>query len=242
MAVQEATLDVATPAGPMRCYLALPERRDPAPGVIVVQEVFGVNGSIQEAALRLARAGYVALAPELFHRSAAPGQVFPYDFTVVQPHFAQLTNEAVLEDLTAARDALAAHPRVRKDKLGVVGFCAGGFSAWLAAGKLGLQAAVPFYAGGLVRLRPGLKLQPCVAQAPTCPTLCFFGGKDQSIPPSDIAAIGEALSRAPAGSEVVVYPEAGHAFGNADRPANYHHESAEAAWAKTLAFLGAHLA
>lgn len=153
-----------------------------------------------------------------------------------------VTNEAVLEDLTAAKGALTAHPRVRKDKLGVLGFCAGGFSARLAAGNLGLQASVPFYAGGLVRVRPGLKLQPPVAQTPTFPKLCFFGGKDQSIPPGDIAAIGEALTRAPQGSEAVVYPEAGHAFANADRPGNYHHDSAEAAWAETLAFLGAHLA
>lgn len=126
---------------------------------------------------------------------------------------------------------------MKAGKLGVAGFCVGGFAAYLAAGKLGLQAAVPFYAGGLVRVRPGVKLQPLVETVPTCPTLCFFGGKDQSIPPPDVAAVGEALAKAPEGSEVVVYPEAGHAFANADRPGNYHHDSAEAAWGRAVGFL-----
>jgi carboxymethylenebutenolidase len=241
MAIQEASLDLATPAGPMRCFLALPEGTAPAPGVIVVQEIFGVNGSIQAAAQRLARAGFVALAPELFHRTAAPGQSFPYDFAVVQPHFSVLTNASLLEDLAAAKGALAAHPQVDKSRLGVLGFCAGGFAAWLASGKLGLQAAVPFYAGGLVRLRPGLALQPCVETVPTCPTLCFFGGKDQSIPPTDVEAISVSLKSAPKGSEAVVYADAGHAFANEERPTNFHKPSADAAWERALAFLQAQL-
>jgi carboxymethylenebutenolidase len=240
MPISESSLDLQTPSGPMRCFAALPSGSAPAPGLIVVQEIFGVNASVQSACRRLAEAGFVALAPELFHRSAGPGETFPYQFQLVQGHFQKLTNPGLLEDLTAARDALLGHARVRKERLGIVGYCVGGFAAWLGAGRLGLQAAVPYYPGGLVNLRPGVQLEPVIAAAPGCPTLCFFGGKDASIPPSDVQAVREQLARIP-GSEVVVYPDAGHAFCNPDRPGNYHAASAEASWVKALAFLQQHL-
>ena len=244
MALSEAVVQLQTKAGPMQALLYLPasaETGGKVPGVVVVQEAFGVNTAIQEACRKLAVAGYAAIAPELFHRSAAPGAVFPYDFAVVGPHFAKLTNDGIAEDLGVARDFLAAHPRVRRDRLGVIGFCVGGFAAYLGACRLELAAAVVCYGGGLVHQRPQFALQPVLDETPRSPVLGLFGAKDASIPPADVEAIRARLARAGPGHEVVVYPDAGHAFLNQERPQNHHAPSAALGWEKILAFLGSKL-
>ena len=237
MALSESVVELQTKAGPMRAHVVLPELEGKVPGVVVVQEAFGVNAAILGACRRLAAAGYAAIAPELFHRSAAPGAVFPYDFAVVGPHFAKLTNDGIAEDLSVSRDLLAGHPRVRADRLAVMGFCVGGFAAFLGACRLELAAAVVCYGGGIVHLRPQFALQPVLDETPRAPLLCLFGGKDASIPAVDVEAIRQRLARAGKAHEVVVYPDAGHAFMNEDRPQNHHASSAKLGWEKALGFL-----
>jgi carboxymethylenebutenolidase len=241
MPIQESPVHLVTQAGPMQAFLALPESGRPAPAVIVIQEAFGVNANTKEVCLRLAREGYVALAPELFHRTAPAGTVFEYDFSKVQSHFARLANQGIAEDIAVAKAHLTGHPRVQSGSIGIVGFCLGGFAAFLGACESGLQAAAAFYGGGIVRPRPGLAMQPLLGETPSCPLLCLFGGKDPSIPMSDIDAVRERLARVGNGSEVIVYPEAGHAFFNSDRPGNYNEAAAKDAWPKLLEFFAKRL-
>lgn len=240
MAIEEASVLLQTPDGPMGAHLTLPARQGPGPAVVVIQEAFGVNGNTRDVCRRLAAEGYAALAPELFHRTAVPGQVFPYDFALVQPHFSRLSNDGIAADLAAAHAFLAGHARAG-GRIGLVGFCVGGFAAFLGASRAPVQAAVSFYGGGIVRPRPGLQMQPVLGEAVACPTLCLFGGKDPSIPASDVEAIRTRLAAAGPLHELVVYPDAGHAFFNDERPANHHPAAAQDAWARTLAFLRAHL-
>lgn len=239
MADQQVTLQ--TSAGPMRCVLSLPEGSARVPGVVVVPEAFGVNGAIQEACRRLSQAGFAALAPEIYHRTAPPGFVAPYDFAAVEGHFGPMTNGGLAEDVRVARDHLAGHARVGGGPVGVVGFCVGGFTAYLAACEVDLACAVPFYGGGIARGRPQFKMQPLLGGTPRCPTLCFFGGNDPSIPAADVEAVRARLAQCGPQHEVVVYPAAGHAFANAERSDKFHPEAAADAWARTLSFLGRHL-
>jgi carboxymethylenebutenolidase len=229
--------------GVMRAHLALPGKT-PAPGLIVVQEAYGVNRHIRDVCHRLATLGYVALAPELFHRTGY-GVELPYDdMTQVMPHFSRLTNATILHDLGAAHAFLAAHDDVAGGT-GVVGFCVGGFAALLAASRLPITTAVAFYPGGVVRERPGLGLTPIVAELETIeiPVLAHFGATDHGIPLTDVALIKERLEQAQARhptrppQSVLVHEGAGHGF-FCDERAAYDAGAARAAWDRTRAWLG----
>lgn len=237
----DSTATLQTPDGPMDAFVALPEGTGRAPGVVVLQEIFGVNAHFQDLCRRFAGEGFVACAPELFHRA---GKAVVYGNDEGPKGIEQLsrmTNEGLQDDIGAALSFLRGHPRC-DGKVVVLGFCAGGFAAFLAACHTDGDAFVAFYGGGLVRERPGMKLRPPLPDAGRIrrPVLCLFGGKDGSIPPSDVEAVRAALSKAPPPSEVHVYPDAGHAFFNDTRP-TYVAQAARDAWARTLRFLRAAL-
>jgi carboxymethylenebutenolidase len=131
-------------------YVAWPTTSGPAPGLILCQEAFGVNHHIRSVADRLAAAGYVVIAPELFHRTAAPGTEFAYtDFAGMAPHFHAVNMEGMTQDVQAAYAWLQSQEAVRKEYIGAIGFCLGGRVAFLANVVLPLQAAVSYYGGGL---------------------------------------------------------------------------------------------
>ena len=148
---------------------------------------------------------------------------------------ALLTNDGLETDLAAAFDYARGDDEVDAWRVGLVGFCIGGFVAFLGACRLDPAATVSFYGGGIVRERKGMKIQPLLdeADAIDAPLLCLFGSEDGGIPKADVDAIRARLSERAIGCEVVVYEGAKHAFFCDMRP-NYHPEAAAAAWAKTL--------
>lgn len=232
---QDSRVTIPTFDGPMNAYLARPDGAGPLPGVVVVQEAFGVNDHIRDVCRRFAGAGYVALAPEIFHRQGA-GIELPYtNFTPAGEQLARLTNDGLEVDLAAAFDHLRGEAEVDTWRVGLVGFCVGGFAAFLGACRLDPAATVSFYGGGIVRARAGMKLEPVLEEADAIdtPILCLFGSEDSGIPPADVEAIRARLEQRAIGSAVHVYEGAKHAFFCDQRPA-YHPEAAADAWRRTL--------
>lgn len=217
----------------MQAFVAKPEG-SPKAGVMVFQEAFGVNGHIKEVTRRVAREGYLAIAPELFHRTLVPGGEIAYptnnDFSAIMPHFNAITKDATLADTQAAYYWLK--DELKSDKIGCVGFCMGGSTSFTANSHLPLKAAVSFY---------GSRIMQSFEQAPEQkgPLMLLWGGKDQSSPPEKLTELANVLK----GKDYIqaVFSEAGHAFNCDDRP-QYHAASATTAWAMTLGFFKAHLA
>jgi len=240
--MREAVLTLESPDGEIRAHRAAPPEGEPAPAVIVLQEAFGVDDHLRSVCRRLAREGYLAIAPELYHREG-PGVTLGYgDFALVRPHLARLDNAGIEADLKATLAALASDPAVDGTRVAALGFCVGGFAALLAACRTDVAAAVSFYGGGIVRERPGMRLAPLLAETGDirCPLLAFFGDADASIPASDVAALGEALRARGKSFEIVSFPGAGHGFFN-DARDTYRASAAADAWQRTLAFLAENL-
>ena len=215
----------------MHAYTAFPEHTDLAPGLILFQEAFGVNQHIRNVADRLAAAGYVVVAPELFHRTAAPGLEIPYtDFPSAMPHFQGITVEGLTQDARAAYDWLQGQSQVQHDKIGAIGFCLGGRVAFVANAALPLQAAVSYYGGGLHTLTE-------LAGQLHAPHAFFWGGLDQHISPEQRAQIVAAVDAAgkPYVNTVISYAD--HGFNCDERP-SFNKGAAAEAWGLTLAFFG----
>jgi carboxymethylenebutenolidase len=211
----------------MSAYFARPAGAGPFPGLLLLQEAFGVNAWIRGVAERFAREGYAVLAPELYHRTA-PGFEGSYaDFPGVRAHLSALTVEGMTADLRAAHAALKARAG---DDVSAVGFCMGGRAAFLADAVLPLKAAVSFYGAGIA---PGL-----LDRAPSLsgPLLLIWGGKDAHLPPETTAAVSAAVRAAGKSFAVAEFSDGDHGF-FCDARAAYHAPSAARAWALTLAFL-----
>ncbi|HEX8167287.1 MAG TPA: dienelactone hydrolase family protein [Beijerinckiaceae bacterium] len=208
----------------LSAYVAPPQAK-PKGGLVVVQEIFGVNGHIRRVADGFAADGFLAVAPALFDR-IGPGITLGYSQDEIQEGIGlkgQSSTENTLADIAAARDFV-------KDagKTGVIGYCWGGFLAWVSATRLpGFAAAVSYYGGGIGGV---------AEEKPRCPVLMHFGEKDHAIPLTDVDKVRAAQ---PTGVEIHVYP-AGHGF-NCDERGSYDAESAKAARERTVAFLGRHL-
>lgn len=234
----ERNVTIATPDGPMEAYLAMPGGAGPHPALIVAQEAFGVNDHLRDVARRFAAEGYVALAPELYHRQGA-GISIPYsELPRAREHLRELTNDGITADLEAALAHLRGMAEVAPALSGIVGFCMGGFVAFLAACRTGVASAVVFYGAGIVNPRPGFKIAPLLDEAEKieAPLQAHFGADDGGIPLSDVEAIRERLEDLFKENEIHVYPGAGHGF-FCDVRDSYHAESAAKAWARTLEWL-----
>ena len=232
------TLQLATADGPMDVYEATPAGTATA-AVIVAQEAFGVNEHIQDVTRRFADAGYLAVAPALFHRSG--GGTAPYDdFSKIAPLMQAMTDDGILTDV----DATIAHLHERgvaDEAIGCVGFCMGGRVAFLVAANRALGASVTFYGGGIVGGGRAM-FPPLVDRAATLqtPWLGLFGDLDQGIPVEGVEELRTSVAAAPVDTEIVRYAEAGHGFHCDEREA-YHAASAEDGWRRTLDWLSAHL-
>ncbi|MEZ5142093.1 MAG: dienelactone hydrolase family protein [Acidimicrobiales bacterium] len=240
MPTRDVTLP--TPAGPMRLYEAVPDTGSPAGAVVVVQEAFGVNAHIEDVTGRFARAGFHAVAPDLFHRSG--GGTAPYDdFGAVLPLFEGLSGD---DDLLVDVDAAVDHLRAAgwsTARIGVVGFCFGGRVSFLVALRRRLGAAVGFYGGGIVTGRFP-QFPPLIEEAGglQTPWLGLFGDLDESIPVADVERLAATLvDRAAVPAEVVRYPDAGHGFHCDQRP-SYVEADALDAWDRTVAWFARFLA
>ena len=232
-----STATVSTPDGPMALSVAR-AAADSNRGVVVVQEAFGVNPHIEDVAGRLASAGYLAVAPHLYHRTGDP--VVGYgEYDKLAPHMQALGERGILDDVDAALGFLAEWG-VTPARTGIVGFCMGGTVTFLTAVRRSLGAAVTFYGGGVGQGRFGLA--PLVELAPglSTPWLGLYGDKDKSIPVADVEALRAAAARAPVDTDLVRYADAGHGF-HCDVRADYHEASATDAWARTLAWFDSHL-
>jgi carboxymethylenebutenolidase len=213
-------------------YLATPAQT-PAPGVVVVQEWWGLVPQIERTCDRLATAGFVALAPDLFH-----GEIAEH---TEMDRAAELMNalppDRAARDMGAAVDALLANPDVDGDSVGVVGFCMGGMLALVLAAQQGdrIGAAVAFYGAPLGDGAPdwsGL----------TAPVLGHVAEHDEFFPSDATMALGEELAEMGKDVTFVLYPGQGHAFGNEENPIGTHDaDAASEAWARTLDFLHAKL-
>ncbi len=236
--MSSSDLTIDTPEGPMPAYVATPEG-DVRGGLVVIQEAFGVTTHIERVARRFAEAGWLAVAPALFHRQGSP--VLGYgEFDKVRPIMGQLTAEGIHDDLIATLDHLDGEG-LPAPRTGVVGFCMGGSVALVAGTLRPLGAAVTYYGGGLAEGRFGFP--PLVDLAPTllAPWLGQFGDLDKGIPIDQVEALRAAAATAQVDTEVVRYPDADHGFNCDDRPAVYHQTAAAQAWQRTLDWLDAHV-
>lgn len=193
--------------------------------VVIVQEIFGLNPHIRAVTDAYAAAGYLAIAPALFDR-VGRDIVLGYSPEELQQGMGyrqQIKDDKAVLDISAVA-AVARHA----GKVAVIGYCWGGRLAWLTACQLPLNAAVAYYGAGI-----GQHLD----KTPLCPMMLHFGALDKSIPADEIARI---RARFPQGI-CHIYPDAGHAFNNSDRPANYHAASAAAAQRYTDEFLAQYI-
>ena len=218
----------------MNAYVATPAAGGKAAGLLVFQEAFGVNAHIRDVAERFAKLGYVAIAPELFHRTA-PGFEGDYaNFPGVMPHLQALTPDGIIADARAAFDWLQANPRVLPNATACIGFCMGGRASYLANAGLPLKAAVSFYGGGIV---PALLPRAADQHAPI---LFFWGSLDTHIPKEHVRAIVDAMQEAKKTFVNVEFSDANHAFFCDARPA-YKETAAKQAWDLTLRFLSTYV-
>ena len=231
-------LMLPTPDGSMDVYEAFPDG-EPKGAVIVIQEAFGVNDHIQDVTRRVAAAGYVGVAPALFHR--AGGGTAPYDdFSKVMPLFEGVSDEGILADVDATVSHLEAQG-FAPSRIGIVGFCFGGRVSFLVAARRKIGAAVGFYGGGIVTGRFP-QFPPLLGDAASLqtPWLGLFGDQDEAIPVADVEQLQRALADSPVPAEIVRYPEAGHGF-HCDQRASYVPADAKDAWSRALDWFATHL-
>jgi carboxymethylenebutenolidase len=206
-------------------YVARPKGKAKG-AIVVIQEIFGVNGHMRSVADGYARDGYVAIVPALFDR-IRPGIELGYSDDDIKRGFGlkqASPTEAALIDIAAARDAVKS-----AGKVGVVGYCWGGFLAWVACTRLkGFAAGVSYYGGGIGGV---------AAEKPNCPVQFHFGEKDHAIPMADVAKVKSAGHKR---VEVHIYA-AGHGF-NCDARGSFDAASARQARGRALDFFAAHVA
>jgi carboxymethylenebutenolidase len=208
-------------------YLATPASGK-GPGVVVIQEWWGLNDQVKGVADMFAREGFVALAPDFYHGKGAK---------IGEPNEAQKLMMEFFQANTAAKDAkgaaeyLTAHPAVTSKKVGTVGFCMGGFLAILVASVAPDKVAAVVDCYGVGQRVPDLKPMRGI------PVLGIFGGKDHSAGPDAVAALGTAAREAGVPFTTSVYPDADHAFLNERRADVYRPADAKDAWSKILPFL-----
>ena len=205
-------------------YLARP-RDAVRGGLLVVQEMYGVNSYLRSVCDFYAAHGYVAIAPALYDRPQRE-LVFAYDkqdHDRAQRLYKSWNVESALDDLDAARDAVASAGNV-----GLVGFCWGGSLAWLAACRRNYACTVAYY---------GSMMPDFATEQPRCPVIAHIGDQDTTLPPERIAAFRASQPAV----LVYLYPGAQHGFDNENRHGRYHAEACRAARERTLAFFTQHV-
>jgi carboxymethylenebutenolidase len=207
----------------LSAYRADPQGK-PRGGLVVAQEIFGVNSHIKSVCDAYAAEGYGVIAPALFDRYERGVDIgyTPEDIAKGRELKAKTTVDAALRDVAAARDALA-----DAGKIGIVGYCWGGFIAWMSACRLtGFACAVAYYGGGMLEAS---------AERPKCPVLAHFGERDAAIPIDGVKQFAAAHPEV----EVFIYP-AEHGF-NCDQRRAYDRASAELARERSLQFFRRHI-
>ncbi|MFD4413615.1 dienelactone hydrolase family protein [Streptomyces sp. NPDC058476] len=228
---------VSTGDGPMRVFVARPAQPTNR-AVVVLQEAFGVNDHIQDIALRYAARGFLALAPDLFHRNGV-GTLAYEQHAEAMPLIGAIGPDAIVTDVEAVLTHLADKENVPASRTAIHGFCFGGRAAFTAAtGIRGLGATVVFYGPGIAAGPHAVLDRAANIDAPM---MLHVGAEDPTIPADQVAAIAEALTAAGVHFESYVYEGAGHAFACDARPHMYVEDSAKTAWQRTHTFLDEYL-
>jgi carboxymethylenebutenolidase len=233
MTVITRTEKVSTPDGPFDLTVWRPQAGH-GPGLLLIQEIFGVGDYVQAVAQDLAALGYVVAAPDLFWR-VRPGFQAAHDEQGMAESLevaSQYDTHLGVDDAAAALAHLAALPEV-DGGLGIIGFCLGGSVGYFLAARSRVDALVSFYGSEV----PG---HTDVLAQIGAPAQFHFGGNDPYIPRDQVARVQEAAASVPT-AEVHVEEEAGHAFHNRKAPMFYQPEPAARAWRRTEEFLARQL-
>ncbi|AFY32752.1 dienelactone hydrolase family protein [Calothrix sp. PCC 7507] len=228
------TSQIKVPNGDLQidAYLAEPANEGKFPAVIVIQEIFGVNIHIREVAEKLAKEGYVAIAPTLFQRTAPgfEGGYTPEDVQQGRKYKDQTTAEEILSDIQAAIAYLKSLPNVQGDAIGSIGFCFGGHVVYLAATLPDIKATASFYGGGIPNSTPGGG-EPTITRTAEIkgPIYAFFGLEDKGIPLEQTEQIEAELQKNLIPHAVFRYPGADHGF-FCNHRASYNPAAASEAW------------
>ena len=235
--------EVTIPVGDfkMPAYRAAPAGRSDAPVVLVVSEIFGVHEHIADVARRFARAGYFAVAPELFVRQGDAGS-YGEIAKLVSEVIARTPDAQVMQDLDACV-AWARGQGAAADRLGITGFCWGGRTTWMyTAHNPAVKAAVAWYGPVARGYHPGDKAPLDQVARIKAPVLGLYGAADGGIPNETVEKMRDALKAAGnSGSELLLYPDTPHAF-HADYRPSYRKDAADDGWKRCLAWFGRHLA
>jgi carboxymethylenebutenolidase len=232
------TVAIPSPDRPLPAYLARPDAPGKHPAVIVASEIFGVHDYIKDICRRLAKLGYVAIAPAFFVRVGDPAPLSDRD--AIMKIVGAASDRQVLGDVGAAIKFLQAQPYVDAGRMAVTGFCWGGRVAWMACESFSqLKAGAAWY-GQLAPTKDSLpdpsRFWPIQHAAELkAPVLGLYGALDKGITGDDVEAMRAALKAAnKTGSLLIVYPDAGHGF-HADYRASYNAADAQDAWGRMLA-------
>ena len=226
---------ISVSGGTMRCYVSAPAGTAATPAVIVIQHAGGVDEFIRVMCDRLAEEGYVAVAPDLYHREDPNSGDDP------MTRMGRLRDDSIVADVSAAVEHAGRLAEVRPDRIGITGFCMGGRVAYLMAAQIAaIKACVVFY-GGNIMVPWGEGPAPFdISEQIVSPVLGLFGEDDPNPNPADVAKIDAELTRLGKPHEFHSYPGAGHAFMNEGRP-SHREVAAKDAWRRCLEWFDRYL-
>jgi carboxymethylenebutenolidase len=221
----------------MRMRLSLPAGSGPFPAMVVIQHQGGVDEFVEQMTMRLANAGYVAAAPDLYHRDG------PDCKDDIATRRSRLGDRRIINDVNACVSFLQSHDVVDGNRIGIVGFCMGGRVVYLmAAANPVFKAAVAYYAGNTFRAWGRDLASPFERTAEiNCPLQGHFGADDKNPSPEDMAKLDAELTRFNKSHEFFSYPGAGHGFMDSTKE-SYRRDADETSWPRTLDFLRRQLA
>jgi carboxymethylenebutenolidase len=233
---------VSTDSGVMEIYLAEEDNKLKKPVIIVFQEAFGVNDHIQDICHRLAKEGYLVVAPELFHRF---GQNITIDYSdrhSVMPLLSRITSDHLKEDIISTFHFIESLHTADTTRIASIGFCMGGYTSVLASMTLNLRTAISFYGAGLVHQREDIGFKPLITEFEEvkCPLLFFFGADDPSIPMEEIENIEQELHSHGKEFDYHIFENSNHGF-FCDQRKSYNRGAAQKAWDITLKWLDENL-
>lgn len=226
-------------------YLARPAGEGRHPVVIVVNEIFGIHAYVKDICRRLAKEGYVALAPDYFDRAGDPAPLA--DIQLIRPIVAAATYEQVMDDTDAAVRFLKRKRYADRQEFAITGFCWGGAVVWMAAARnRAFKAGAAWYGrlvspeAGAFGAEDGRPWPVDIAGSLRCPVLGLYGAEDKGIPKEQVDAMRAALTASgnPSHSDIIVFEGAQHGF-HADYRASYKADAAKDGWARMLAWFRA---
>jgi len=226
--------------GEIPAYRAMPASGSDFPVVLVVQEIFGVHEHIQDICRRFAKLGYLAIAPEMFARQGDVSKISDTQ-QIISKVVSKVPDAQVMSDLDATVAWAGKSAKGNIDKLGITGFCWGGRITWLySAYNPKVKAGVAWYGRLVSESKPLTPKNPIdIAADLKVPVLGLYGGKDSGIPNDTVEQMRQSLKSGSSGSEIILYPNAPHAFFADYRP-SYRKEQAEDGWKRLQAWFKQH--